>query len=244
MTKVCLVIQARTGSSRLPGKVLKPFNKDETVLEYQCRQLNRISGVDRIIVATTDKPQDDAIAEVANKVGIDYVRGSERDTLSRFMLVVEKTQAEHIIRITSDSPLRPAGVIQRCLHAHLESGADYTRPKDHTLPKGLRCEIITSACLRKLHQSLSTASKDREHVTLAARRDPSTFQHNLVDFTDCALTNEELAYDFSIDTPEDYQTIVAVFSYLNRQQWPSDLLHLCKAMKAIKMGNSTRASTR
>ena len=102
MKRTIAVIQARMGSSRLPGKILEPLHDDVSLLAYQCRRLRRIEGVDELVIATTQARRDDVIAALAKAEGIRVCRGSEHDVLSRFVLAADMTLADTVVRITSE----------------------------------------------------------------------------------------------------------------------------------------------
>lgn len=226
MTKgrVIAVIQARTGSSRLPGKVLLPLYGNVSILEHQCRQLGKIEGVDQLVVATTDLPADDAIARLTQSLGVKTVRGSSEDVLSRFVQAADETFAKTLVRITSDSPLRDPAVIARCVAHHQAQGLEYTRPDNQSLPKGLRAEVIEVSVLRQLNDDPELDPAFREHVTLAIRNHPERYRCGFPDFPAEWARPE---YDFSVDTEADLTFMREVWGELHTRGWPADTAHLC-----------------
>lgn len=225
MTRTVAVIQARTGSNRLPGKVLKPLHDDVSLLSYQCRQLRNIEGVDELVIATTTNPDDDAVVALAEREGIRVFRGSEEDVLSRFLLVAEQTVAKTIIRITSDSPFRDPAVIALCVAEHRQHQAEYTRPSAGHLPKGLRAEVVETAVLRQLDEAAGTTARDREHVTVFIREHLDRFRCHTVDFPE-PLHRPDL--DVSVDTIEGLALVRALHAALVDRDWPVDTAHLCR----------------
>ena len=224
MKRVVAVIQARTGSSRLPGKVLKPLYGAMSLLEFQCRRLRSMSGVDELVVATTDRPEDDAITGLVTSLGLRVVRGSNADVLSRFVAAADATLATTLIRVTSDSPLRDRGVIEACLAHHVAHGLEYTRPERDALPKGLRAEVVEADVLRQLDADPATTAREREHVTIAIRENPQRYRCGAPDFA------PELArpdYDLSVDTPDDLVFVRGVWEALSARGWPCDARHIC-----------------
>ncbi|WP_323762760.1 cytidylyltransferase domain-containing protein [Maricaulis sp.] len=224
MTRTVAVIQARTGSNRLPGKILETLHDDVSLLSYQCRQLRTIEGVDELVIATTTNPDDDAVVALAEREGIRVFRGSENDVLSRFLMVAGHTLAKTIIRITSDSPFRDPDVIARCVAEHRKHQAEYTRPSAGHLPKGLRAEVVETAVLRQLDEASETTRRDREHVTVFIRDHLDRFRCHTVDFPE-AVRRPDL--DVSVDTIEDLELVRALFAALADRDWPVDTGHLC-----------------
>src|SRR5689334_5970920 len=119
-----LIIQARMGSTRLPGKVLKTI-KGHTLLEFQYERVKPASLVDKIIIATTINKEDDAIEQFCSDKNILCYRGSEQDVLDRYYRAAKPLQPENVIRITSDCPLHHHSVIDFVIGEYLQSGNDY-----------------------------------------------------------------------------------------------------------------------
>jgi spore coat polysaccharide biosynthesis protein SpsF len=227
VNRTVAVIQARTGSSRLPGKVLAPLYGEISLLAFQCRRLKQIEGVDQLVIATSDQPGDDAIVELGAAEGVRVIRGSERDVLARFVKAAEASFAKTLIRITADSPLRDPEVIARCLDQHRAANAEYTRPAADSLPKGLRAEVVESSVLIELDADPMLAARYREHVTLYVRENPDRYITATPDFA------PELArpdYDVSVDTPQDLEFVRALYQELLERGWPVDAAHICRTL--------------
>ena len=223
------VIQARTGSRRLPRKVLAPVHGDVSILAYQCRRLKQMKGVDELVIATTVNDSDDAIADIAAVEGVRVVRGSELDVLGRFVKVAEATFAKTLIRITSDSPFRDPGVIETCLEEHRDRNAEYTRPAADHLPKGLRAEVIESGVLTELDADPMLEARYREHVTLFVREHMDRYITAEPRFPE-ALHRPD--YDLSVDTAEDLAFVQRLHQELMERGWPVDVAHICRALDA------------
>lgn len=232
MTRTVAVIQARTGSNRLPGKILEPLYDDVSLLAYQCRNLRTIAGVDELVIATTESPDDDAVVTLAEAEGVRVFRGSEEDVLSRFLLVAEATLAKTLIRITSDSPFRDPDVIAKCVAEHVEFGAEYSRPADGHLPKGLRAEVVETAVLRQIAGDPATTVRDREHVTIRIRENLAAYRTHTVEFPE-ELRHPEI--DLSVDTPGDLAVVRSVHAELMARGWPVDTLHICRLMDEMRV---------
>jgi spore coat polysaccharide biosynthesis protein SpsF len=169
------IIQARTGSTRLPGKVLKPL-ADHTVLWYviqRCRQAQRIAEV---MIATTDKPDDDPIVEIAAQQGIAVFRGSEQDVLGRYIGAARQCAADPILRITSDCPLIDPEIIDAVVEEHVRAGADYACIAGY--PRGVGdAETMTLSALETAYRETTPADTGyREHVMTYLTDHPEKFR--------------------------------------------------------------------
>ena len=231
MKRTIAVIQARMGSSRLPGKILEPLHDDVSLLAYQCRRLRRVEGVDELVIATTTARRDNVIAELAKAEGIRVCRGSEQDVLSRFLLAADMTLADTLVRITSDSPFRDPDVIARCVAAHHAHGAEYTRPEPDHLPRGLRAEIVETPVLRQLDSDSETTVRDREHVTIRIRENPAAYRCLTLAFP-AELHHPE--YDLSVDTADELEFVRMIHSSLEARGWPVDTGHICALLGEIE----------
>lgn len=189
--RVVIVVQARMGAHRLPGKVLKKVG-DKPLLKLLLDRLTAISASEEIVLATSTKGADDPIEAFARNYDISYFRGPEEDVLSRFRGAADEYNASDIVRICADNPMTPADDVNDIVSHHLSTNADYTRSVKHPTP----IEVISADVLRRLDdQSLSLS--DREHVTSYIRENTPEYDIETVDFgieTDARLT---------VDYPED-----------------------------------------
>src|SRR5439155_17526415 len=143
--KVVATIEARMRSSRLPGKVLRPV-VGKPLLELLIERLRRARRIDQVVVATTDNPADDAIAEVAGRSGAACFRGSEEDVLDRVLRAAQSVAADVIVEITADCPLADPHVVDRMVEVYLANKYDYVanvlRP---TYPAGFEVQVFAGA---------------------------------------------------------------------------------------------------
>lgn len=232
MSRTVAVIQARTGSTRLPGKVLKPLHDDVSLLAFQCRRLRAVPGVDELAIATTTTSEDEPLVKLGEAEGVRVVRGPEHDVLARFLDVADATGATTLVRLTSDSPFRDPGVIARCVAEHFARDAEYTRPRDGHLPKGLRAEVVQTGTLRRIADDPSTTARDREHVTLRIRENPAGFRVHTVDFPE-DLHHPDI--DLSVDTAADLDLVRSVHARLTERGWPIDTAHICRLIEETRM---------
>ena len=198
--KFGIVVQARMGSSRLPGKVLMPF-LDSTFLAFQLRRILRVTCVSEIIVATTQSTVDDDLCEAVTTLDpkLSIFRGSEHDVLDRMYRASIQKSLTHIIRLNGDCPLIDPLVVDALVEFYLSDhpDADYVSTiLGNTFPIGMHVELITFNALEKAHFEAEISS-DREHVTPYIYNEPcfvtQSFDYK-VDASDLRLT---------LDYPED-----------------------------------------
>ncbi len=194
------VVQARMGSSRLPGKVLADL-AGEPLLRFMLRRLGPL-GLDNVVVATTVASRDDAVAELGESAGCHVVRGPEADVLERFGLVLDAFPAQTLVRLTADCPLSDPHLIGAIVSHHEETAADYT---SNTLirdfPIGLDVEVVRSTALR-VARAEATEPSEREHVTPFIYRRPERFR--LAAFRGERSLGHK---SWTVDTPEDLKRV-------------------------------------
>jgi spore coat polysaccharide biosynthesis protein SpsF len=191
---VLIVLQARYGSSRLPGKVLAPLD-GVSILAHCVRRLVR-SGVGPVCLATTIGADDDRVAAAGRAEGVRVVRGEVDDVLARFVAAGEGFDGRFVIRATADNPAvdveAPGRVLQR-----LAEGADYV--VETGLPYGCAVEGIRLDVMRSAH-SLATDAYDREHVTPWIKARPTTYR---VVTPEAPALVRRPDLRFTVDTPDD-----------------------------------------
>ena len=211
MKVVCLV-QARVGSTRLPGKILKEIC-GKTILHHEIDRLKKCKEIDEIVIATTDKKDDDKIVNEAKKLSVKYFRGSENDVLSRFYYSAKENNADIIVRVTSDCPCIDFEILDKMLiyfkEKYKEKQVDYlSNTIKRTYPRGYDIEIFTFSALEK---SYINAKKEyeREHVT------PYIYDKTN-NFLKLSFENKEdySKYRVTLDTIEDFIVIKNIFENL------------------------------
>lgn len=202
--RVAAVIQARMGSTRLPGKVLEDLG-GLPVLAWVVRACQAAEGVDQVIVATTAAEVDDSLVGLSEDIGVAVVRGSEEDVLSRYLMALDQHPCDAVVRITSDCPFTDPAIIDAVVGAwRADPTYDYVSTVvKRTLPHGLDVELVTADALRRV--SATATDHHRVHVTSGIYADPSAY--NLLglvfspDSTDLRIT---------LDTPEDLAALRAI----------------------------------
>lgn len=173
--RINAVIQARTGSSRLPGKVLEDLG-GRPVLEWVVRAARAASQVDTVIVATSTLAADDAVADLAEQLGVAVVRGSEDDVLSRFVAALDAHPADAVVRLTADCPLLDPTLIDAVAGAWSAApGHDYVSTVlVRCLPRGMDVELVTAGALRAVDRIAT--GHDRVHVTSLLYAEPTAYR--------------------------------------------------------------------
>ncbi|MBN1431628.1 MAG: glycosyltransferase family protein [Methanomicrobiaceae archaeon] len=208
------IIQARSGSSRLPAKVLKVV-EGKPLLQHMLERVQRSKMVDSFVVATTILKDDDSIARLCDELGVDCFRGSEDDVLDRYYqcAVSSVPQPDYIVRLTADCPLHDPEVIDFVVNRFLAVGADYmTNSFPPVFEDGFDTEIFSFNALKYAWENAKRKS-DREHVT--------PFIHKMA-FPDeetpfkiyTEKSNERYHYKLSVDTPKDFEIVREIFSEL------------------------------
>lgn len=174
MTTVA-VIQARSGSSRFPRKVLVPL-QGRPILAHVIARVSRAELVDRVVVATTDAAADDDVATLAEHEGAGVTRGPEDDVLSRYVLAAREHSADVIVRITADCPLSDPAIVDMVIRARSEQDAEYaSNVEPPTFPEGYDVEVFTADCLARVDRE-ATLPYEREHVTVRIREHLDAFR--------------------------------------------------------------------
>ena len=232
--KIAAIIQARYGSSRLPGKVLMnlPFSSDDTVLSQNVTRLSKVKALDEIIVATSVNESDNIIYNYCVKNNIICERGNENDVLNRFLYVAEKRNIDVIVRITCDNPIILIDKLEDVIDQHIKNNADYTR--NLNLPYGTSFEIMNFETLKLVYQSPDLSESDKEHVTPFIKRHNEKFHIQEINH------NLDFNFRFTIDYPSDYAVMNIIFQYLKELNYVYDihtLIHFIKNNKWLETIN-------
>src|SRR5580704_18054455 len=159
-----VIVQARMGSTRLPGKVMADI-AGKPMLQRVLERVSKAHLVDSVLIATTCLSEDETVCEWAAKQGYPFYRGSQRDVLDRYYQAAFAGRADRVVRITSDCPLIDPGLIDLAIDVHRESGADYVSDGvQPTLPLGESVEVFWFQGLKRAWQN-ATHEYERVHVT-------------------------------------------------------------------------------
>jgi len=226
MEKITAIIQARLGSSRLPGKTLMTI-KGETLLGHLINRVKISRYITDIIIATTTHKKDDAIIAFVKEKGLKVYRGSEEDVLDRFYKTAVEYGAESIVRVTPDCPMLDPDIMDRVISKYLEGTYDYvSNTMPPTYPDGYDAEVFSFSALEKAWKE-TTLYSEREHVTPYIYKHPDLFR-----LYNVKKDGEDLSWmRFTVDTPRDYEFVSKIFEKLNRVNaifYMDDILKLLK----------------
>ncbi len=212
MKNTIIVIQARMGSSRLPGKVLMRVN-DKPLISYLFKRLEPLKHPTSLLLATTDSPKDDVLEEYAKSNNLKYYRGSENDVLDRFYKAVSPYKPDIIVRITADCPLTDHRIIDRGLDFFENGDFDYvSNVHPPTFPDGFDVEIFTYNALEKAWHE-AKKSFEREHVTPYIWKNPQIFKLGNFEWS------EDLSkYRLTVDEKEDFILIQEILEHF-KSNW-------------------------
>lgn len=207
------IIQARMGSTRLPGKIMLPLG-DKHVLIHDIRRLDTVELVDETIVATSNKTADDIVTRYSHRGGADVFRGSESDVLERTFEAAKQANADVVVRITSDCPLISPETVDAVVDQLIKTDADYSANiHERTFPRGLDVEAFTFESFDQVH-SEATHSRHREHVTTYYREHPDQF--DIINVTSEQVFDEPWMQDridlrLTLDEADDYEVLREIY---------------------------------
>ena len=222
---VLAIIQARMGSTRLPGKILKQVN-GKPLLAYQLARVKKSKCIDKIVIATTTDKRDDLIVEFCEKYDMEYYRGSETDVLARYYETAEKFGGDIIVRLTSDCPLIDPNIIDKTIQYYIKHSSDYDYVSNtikRTYPRGLDTEVFSVNALNKSYKE-ATLEKDREHVTAYMYSNSQTFSIGYI-----SHSQDFSEHRWTVDTIEDFLLIELILKNLyiaNKTFYMIDVIEL------------------
>ncbi len=204
------IIQARMGSSRLPGKVLRDLG-GRTVLARVVRAARQSGVLDNLVVATTIEPADDAIEAECATIGVACHRGSVDDVLTRFLGVLDTHPSDTVLRFTADSPLLDPAVIRRAADVFAAANVDYlTTSITRTLPLGLDVEVVRTRVLRAIDPLAN--DHHRTHVTSYIYTHPADF-----DVIGLTILPDRSHLRLTLDTEDDWRLIESIIDHFGDQ---------------------------
>lgn len=234
--KIVVIIQARMGSSRLPGKTLMNVG-GKPILERVIQQVSACKSIHSFVVATSYDLSDNPIAEYCHNRSINLYRGSCHDVLSRYAIAAQQHDANIVVRITGDCPLHSPDTIDDVVYAFIKSSADYvSNTSPYTRPDGQDVEVFSAKALSLAHAS-ATESLDREHVTPWIRRSDTIKKINyLHPGVRYALLR------WSVDYLDDLHFADSVWTILEKQNlnfYPFSVILQATTMTSVSQGQST-----
>lgn len=214
---ISIIIQARIGSTRLPGKVLKSFN-GKSVLWHVINRVSKSKYINNVIIATTTEEKDDIIYNYCNQNNIPVFRGSENDVLDRYYQCAKKYKMTDIVRITADCPLHDAAIIDKVIEKYLDEnlGFDYvSNTFEYTYPDGMDVEVFSFKVLEEAWKNAALLS-EREHVTPYIRKNPNYKKLNVF------AEKKYPQYRLTLDCDEDFQLIERIYNGIGKDDFSLD----------------------
>lgn len=211
-----IIIQARMGSTRLPGKILKPFYGGKTLLETLLENLNKVNGV-KVIVATSVNENNDQLETFLRERNELVYRGSENDVLDRFIKAAEEHNIEGIVRICSDNPFMDWHGVAKLVEKAKTSDADYIGFRINEKPSilthfGFWGEYVTLNALKRVYSTTGLGTPAHEHVTFHVYKHPEEYKCEWIAGPDFLEGRDDIR--LTIDTPDDLQNALIVYSDL------------------------------
>jgi spore coat polysaccharide biosynthesis protein SpsF len=219
--RVAMILQARMGSTRLPGKSLMPLAGKPLLLRI-LERVARCRTLDAIVLATTELPADDAIAALGSEFGVGVFRGSENDLVDRYLNAARTVDADAIVRLPADNPVTEPGEIDRIVEFYLNGATDFASNLspmlDNGYPDGIGAEVFSTTSLEYIWRTVSDPNR-REHPHLnffdyktQLPADALRFHVGTVQCPD-SFRRPDLRLD--VNTAEDYAFIAELYSALH-----------------------------
>ena len=215
--KVGCIIEARMGSSRLPGKVLKKIN-NKTVIELLIERVKKVKQIEKIVIATSTNEKDDILENYCRENKIDFFRGSEEDVMSRVLKCAKFHEIQTIVEITSDCPLIDPIIISQILNCYIYNNVDYVGNSNiRSYPDGMDVQIFSYEILKDSYKKCKT-KLEKEHVTLHIRKS------NEYSKIDVIAPNKYFfpKLGLTLDEEEDYLLINKIFEHFNHNEFGLD----------------------
>lgn len=215
--RTILVTQARSGSTRLPGKILKEV-EGKTLLQIHLERLRKCKKISEIIVATTVKEEDSIIYDKAIEWGFKAARGSELDVLDRFYQAVKDKNADWIVRVTSDCPLLDSNLVDKVITFVQENNMDYgSNGLIEHFPDGQDVEVFKFTALETAWKNAKLLS-EREHVTPYIRNNSNSKGNNLFTAINYPCVSDYSKIRMTVDEVEDFKLIEILIQNLGAEK--------------------------
>lgn len=209
-----IIVQARMGSTRLPGKILKPFYDGKTLLEVLLDNLHKVECA-KVIVATSENENNDQLEAFLRGKGEIVFRGSENDVLDRFIKAAETNEVDGIVRICSDNPFVDWHGVAQLVEKAKECDADYIGFRINGKPSilthfGFWGEFVRLSALRRVAATTEKGTPAHEHVTCHIYNHPEEYKCEWIAGPNFLLGRDDIR--LTIDTPDDLENAIKVYS--------------------------------
>jgi len=216
--KVGVIVQARMGSTRLPGKILLELDENEKILDVLIKRLKLSKNLNKIIIATTPDERNSAIVETAKEHNVSFFIGSEDDVLERYFFAAKEFELTVIVRVTSDCPFVDPYIMDEMIEFYINNDYDYVKNFDEKTQytRGFEIEIINFNILKQLY-SQAKSRPEREHVTYYIRTHHDLFK--IFNFQTENLNQIE-GLRLTIDTKEDLLICREIYEKMKKKGKP------------------------
>lgn len=210
-----VLLQARSGATRLPGKMTLPFWNGKGILEVVIQTALQAFDHEQVILATTESVADDELARIAESHGIRVFRGSEHDVLQRFIDCAHQFQLKHVVRVCADNPFLRVEYLQELAKHYEQQPADYVSyafPDQTPIIRshiGLFAEMVAVSALERAAE-LTGDKFYHEHVTNFIYGNPDTFDVRLLPLPELVRARNDIR--LTVDTPDDFEMASQLYS--------------------------------
>lgn len=209
--RVVAIVSARMASARFPGKAMVPL-AGRPLIQVLLERIAMVPDLDSVALATSTRPENRVLVDVARTLGIPAFQGEEDDVLKRYMDCARNMDADHIVRVTGDNPLTDLETIDHLVELHLEGGADYTYVPGDALLMGILPEVISRSALER-SWARGEAKHRSELITLYIKEHPDEFKIKTGRLPEGLYRPE---YRLTVDEAEDVQLMQALFERLQK----------------------------
>ncbi|MCV0393556.1 MAG: glycosyltransferase family protein [Nitrosopumilus sp.] len=229
------IIQARMGSTRLPGKVMQNVTEKKPLIHFLLDQLKGSSQIEKIVVATTTLPEDNIIFDYIENLGVDCFRGNPFDVLNRYYECAKKFSFSNIVRITSDNPLIDPKIVDSVITKFKTGSFDYVANCiERTFPYGTETEVFSFRALESASKN-AHSDNDKEHVTPYFRNNQKFRTFDLKYFKDISKLR------WTVDTKSDLEFVKKIISKIHtRPILLDDILNLLQNDSELLKINSSK----
>lgn len=242
--KIAIIVQARLGSTRLPGKILKPFYKDEVLLSVLLEKLHMVKNVPVIVATSTDSNNDKLATFLLERRELVF-RGSENDVLNRFISTASFFGIDGIIRICSDNPFIDVGGLMELIETASKNSPDYVGFRINGLPSilthfGFWGEYVKLSALEDVERKTEPNTPAHEHVTIHVYKNPNEYKCIWIDAPSFLQGRDDIR--LTIDTEEDFRNAQIVYSDLMLKNKNFTLIDVVNYLdNHIELKNSMRS---
>ena len=233
--RVVMILQARMGSTRLPGKSLMPL-AGEPLVGRVLERVKRCQRVDQVVLATTQREQDDSLVVLGRKYSVEVFRGSENDLVDRYYQAAKENQADVVVRVPADNPCPEPVEIDRIIEYHLESGNDFSSNYpdvfDNEYPDGIGAEVFNFDVLEKVWQT-STNPRNREHPHTNFYENPDIYK---IGTFKCPEEFRRPDIVLDVNTQEEYEFLADLYDYIYPQNPEFSILDIIEWYDKVYIG--------